>query len=574
MMTRYQGMKRNLVRLARNEYDVLVVGGGIYGACVAWDATLRGLSVALVDRGDFGHATSANSLKIVHGGLRYLQDARLNLVRTMTQERATWMRIAPHLVHPLPCLMPTSKKLTRNKAALKAALRVNDLVGHDRNRRMDPQKYLPNGRIISKDECLQLLPGIPADGITGGAVWYDAQIHNSERLLLSFILSAAGAGAEVANYVEVIGFLGGEKNVTGVKAKDVLTGQAFDIRARIVVNSAGAWVDSVLGSLNGRSPAPKFHPSTAMNLVTRQILPEYAVGVSSNSNGKHQAGNPDGRSQILFIVPWHEYSLIGTKHAGHYGPPQNGQVTEQAIRNFLDDINSAYPEAALAREDVYHVHWGFLPAVENKGQSNGVKLVRGGQVYDHQQEDGIAGLITMVGVKYTTARYVARQAIDLVVKKLNRKLVCQTHQIPVYGGQIDRFDDFLAQAIVRRSRGLGPEIIKHLVYTYGSEYCQILKYLDEKPIWGQTITAASPVIKAEVIHAAREEMGQKLTDIIRRRTELGAAGLPDETCLRVCADLAAAELGWDQVRREREIGEVRAAYARISSLTREKAGAN
>jgi glycerol-3-phosphate dehydrogenase len=156
MMTRYQGMKRNLVRLARNEYDVLVVGGGIYGACVAWDATLRGLSVALVDRGDFGHATSANSLKIVHGGLRYLQDARLNLVRTMTQERATWMRISPHLVHPLPCLMPTSKQLTRNKAALKAALRVNDLVGHDRNRRMDPQKYLPNGRIISKDECLQL----------------------------------------------------------------------------------------------------------------------------------------------------------------------------------------------------------------------------------------------------------------------------------------------------------------------------------------------------------------------------------------------------------------------------------
>lgn len=575
-------MKRDPAQLARNEYDLVVIGGGIYGACVAWDASLRGLTVALVDKRDFGHATSANSLKIIHGGLRYLQDANLKLMRTMASERATWMRIAPHLVHPLPCLMPTHKKLNRNKVTMAVALAANDLVSYDRNRRMDLQKHLPNGRIVSRDECLQSLPGIATDGITGGAIWYDAQVYNSERLLLAIILSAVEAGAEVANYVEVTGFLRCEKGVGGVKARDVLTGQEFGIRGKIVVNCAGAWIDAVLGFLDGCSPAPKFHLSKAMNLVTRQILSPYAVGVPSNCTSQDQAGTPEGisdnrtrRSRMLFIVPWHQYSLIGTAHARFAGLPQDYRVTEEAIQDFIREINTAYPGAALTREDVYHVHWGFLPTTEPNGrQSDEVNLVREGQLHDHEVEDSIAGLITVVGVKYTTARNLAQTAVDLAVQKLGRKTQpCRTHKTPVYGGQIERFDHFLAQALEKRSRGLRPGIIKHLIYNYGSEYAQVLKYLDENPAWGQTVTDASPVIKAEVIRAGREEMVQTLSDVVQRRTELGATGLPDETCLRVCADLVASELGWDQSRREQELDDVRAGYAVTMPPMRAKIGA-
>ena len=172
-------MDRDLTQLANHKYDLIIIGGGIYGACVAWDATLRGLSVALVEKADFGHATSANSLKTIHGGLRYLQQLDIKRMRESIRERRTLMRIAPHLVHPLPCLMPTYGHLTKGRAVMALALKVNDLVSFDRNRLEDPQKHLPKGRVISRQECLQLLPNIVREGLTGGAVWHDAQVYNS-----------------------------------------------------------------------------------------------------------------------------------------------------------------------------------------------------------------------------------------------------------------------------------------------------------------------------------------------------------------------------------------------------------
>lgn len=570
-------MKRNLNRLVEKEYDLLVIGSGIYGACVAWDAALRGLSVALVDKGDFGHATSANSLKIIHGGLRYLQDANLQLMRTMIRERTTWMRIAPHLVHPLPCLMPTSnKRLTGNKVALWSALKLNDLISYDRNRLRDPQKNLPNGRIISRVKCLQLLPYVGINGgVTGGAIWHDAQIHNSERLLLSFVLSAVEAGVEAANYVEVTGFLGDDTQVKGAKAQDLLNKQVFDIRAKMVVNCTGAWVDSLLGFLRNRSFETKFHLSTAMNLVTRRILPDYAVGILSSHTDYDRSANSISRSRMLFFVPWREYSLIGTIHAPYFGKPQDYQLTKEAVQNFIDEINMAYPEAALTRKDVYHVHTGFLPMVKYKGPASDVRLVRQSLIHDHEEEDNVAGLITVVGVKYTTARNVAEQVIDLVIKKLDQPgRSCRTHQIPLYGGAIDRFEEFLAEAIRHRPSELNPDIIKHLVYNYGSEYSQILNYLNEEPAWGQTITNGSPVIKAEIIHAVHREMAQKLSDVVQRRTELGITGLPDKAALQECAELMAAELGWNQARKEMEIDHMYATYAAATIPANEKIGVN
>src|SRR5688572_20459429 len=297
-------MKRNLERLANQAFDVLVIGGGIHGAVAAWDAVLRGLSVALIDRGDFGSATSQNSLKTIHGGLRYLQDGNLSRIRTMARERTTWMKIAPHLIHPLTCLTPTRQKLSRSRLVLGIALTANDLLSFDRNYLADSEKNLPNGKIISQRELAQLLPGYDVSTSTGAAVWHDAQIFNSERLLLEFILSAVNEDAEVANYVEAIGFSQQGNRITGLQAKDVQSGQVFEIQSKVVVNCAGAWIDNLLGKASLRS---EYATSVAMNIVLDQVWSGVGAGLPSRPVD-------GGLPQILFFVPWRNKTMIGTWH--------------------------------------------------------------------------------------------------------------------------------------------------------------------------------------------------------------------------------------------------------------------
>ncbi|HEX6385862.1 MAG TPA: glycerol-3-phosphate dehydrogenase/oxidase [Anaerolineae bacterium] len=550
-------MKRDVGWLAKSQYDVLVVGGGITGACVAWDATLRGLRIALVERKDFGGATSANSLKTIHGGLRYLQDANLGLVRKMVRERQAWLRIAPHLVHPLPVLMPSFKQsLARGRLVLGAAVRLNDLFGLDRNWRSDPQKMLPNGRILSRAECLQLLPGLNDASVSGGVLWHDAQMYNSERLLLSFLLSATEAGAQVANYVAVTDFLQEGRRVVGARARDELTGQELEIRAEVVVNATGPWVDEVLDQPGLPPQRPRFHLSTAMNLVTRQILPEYAVALTST---QLPDGSTEAHSRVLFIVPWRNYSLIGTVHAPFEGRPDDDWVKEKAIVDFVAEVNRAYPGACLRREDVYHVHRGFLPDVPGHGTS--VKLIRESQVTDHQAESGIEGLVTVVGVKYTTARYAAEKVVDMVFKKLRRPSPrCQTRYARLYGGQIAHFDEFVTQAMEKWPYELPRYQLRRLLYNYGSAYRQLLSYFKQDLDCWQPLSDDAAVTKAEVLYSVHKEMAQKLSDVSLRRTELGAAGKPDEAGLLECARIMAAELDWDRRRIDREVNEVYDGY--------------
>ena len=555
-------MKRDLRRLAKSKFDVLVIGGGITGACVAWDATLRGLRVALIEKGDFGGATSANSLKMVHGGLRYLQDANPGLVRKMVRERQTLLRIAPHLVHPLPVVMPTYHgNFMRSKLVLGTAVKLNDLLSFDRNWGSDPQKVLPNGRVLSRAACLDLLPGLDGAGVSGGVLWYDGQMYNSERLLLSFVLSAAAARAQAVNYVTATGFLQEDGRVTGVRARDELSGVALEIRARLVVNATGPWVDDLLGRFDPPLLRHKFYLSTAMNLVTRQILRDCAVGLSSRYARALPDGSTKSRSRVLFVAPWHGYSLVGTRHAPYDGDVAGDWVTEEIIRDFVAEVNQAYPGAALRREDVYQVHRGFLPATADSRDRAGVRLIREGQVTDHATENGVDGLVTVVGVKYTTARHVAEKAVDLVFTKLGRPSPrCQTAHTQLYGGQISRFDHFITQAMEEWPYELPPSHLRRLLYNYGSAWRQLLPYWQQDPDLGQPLTAATPLTKAEVLHGVRQEMAQKLSDVVLRRTELGLTGKPDEVCLQACARIMAAELGWDRSRIFQEIEEMEAVY--------------
>jgi glycerol-3-phosphate dehydrogenase len=294
-----------------------------------------------------------------------------------------------------------------------------------------------------------------------------------------------------------------------------------------------------------------------MNLVTRQILPDYAVGIHGQSTRPHPDGSTETRSQVLFVAPWRSYSLVGTLHAPFSGHPDHIAVSEHEIVDLLAMVNRAYRPAQLTLADVYRVQRGLLPAQPNAPNTADVRLVREGRVYDHRAESGIDGIITVVGVKYTTARAIAQKAVDLLFQKLRQvSPACQTHRDRLYGGQFDRFEDILIQFEQGARNQLPPEAWRPLLLSYGSEVRRVLDYVSRDRSWGRPVSSDTTVIRAEIIHAVRSEMARKLVDVTLRRTELGSARCPDETAFEECARIMAAELSWERGRIAKEIDEV------------------
>jgi glycerol-3-phosphate dehydrogenase len=540
-------MIRDLRTLARTRFDVLVIGAGVYGAATAWDAAQRGLSVALVDRGDIGGGTSFNSLKTLHGGLRSLQALDLSQMRRFIRERRALARLAPHLVRPLPFVIPTTRHPKRSRLVMRLALAINDLVARDRNDDLpDPDLHLPRGRVLSRDETRRRHPFAPAD-LTGGVLWHDYQMTHADRLTFAFAQGAAGAGAVVATYVAADGFVVEGGRVVGARLRDRLDDAAFDARARVVVNAAGAWAPD-LGALlpggAGAAPAPRL--SRAMNVIVSQPPPPQACG-----------GTVDGR--FLFLVPWRDVSILGTSHDAHEGPADALRVTEEDLEQFLADGRRAFPGAALDRASVRLVHRGLLPMLS--GQGTAVRLLRESAVVDHA-EHGAPGLISVHGVRYTTARHTAQETTDAVFRALGaeRPPACRTARTPLPGGEMRRVADVEADATRHNGTLVPPALIARLVRAYGTRYDRVLRLARETPSLAEPLASDVAVTGAEIVYAARHELAVTLADALIRRTEAGSAGHPGEDAIRRAAALMAAEHGWDAARTTREIDAVEAFY--------------
>jgi len=360
-------VSRNTSALTRKEYDLVIIGGGIYGASVARDATLRGLTVALVDQADFGSGTSANSHKIIHGGLRYLQHADFKRMRESIRERSTLLRIAPHLVHTMPVLIPIYRNWRQGKLVMSLALRLNDLIGFDRNKYLPAAKAIPHGRIISSSECLRLCPGLNKRGLSGGALFYDGQVYNPERLTLCTLWSASAAGADLANYVQATGFVKNRQRIVGIHAKDVLTGRVLDVRARMVVNCSGPWIDRVLDPLKRQRQQEAVRLLKAVVLVTRPLIQDIAVGLPGRSPYQGVDAVLNKGYRYVFITPWRNTSLVGTFQVPYEGDCEELQITEHEMETFISEINTTYPAACLKREDVYFSYAGLLPRADYNG---------------------------------------------------------------------------------------------------------------------------------------------------------------------------------------------------------------
>jgi len=374
--------------------------------------------------------------------------------------------------------------------------------------------------------------------------------------------------AEVAwaNYIEVTKFLREGDRVVGVEALDLLSGAQVKIRAKAVLNATGPWASPLLQEGLGLSieSQPTFSRDVAL-VVSRRMNRDFALACPIRSKDSDALIDRGGRH--LFFVPWRDCTLVGVWHGVYDKTPDKVTVTEQELENFVREANTAYPAFGFTVEDVSIVLSGLiLFGKEEQGPSRH-SFGRRSLLIDHAKTDQIQGLVTLTGVRATTARGMAEKAIRLVLKKLGEtKCPSKTATTPIFGGQIDCFEDLVDQAARQGPLDLSPTVVRALVHNYGSEYQRVLQYIDEDPELNRTV-GKSTVLRAEIVHAVREEMAQKLADVVLRRTDLGTDGNPGEEALRTCALLMGKELAWDQAQMENELGELRTFFQHRGCLT-------
>ena len=529
-------MIRNIGQLSRETFDVLVIGGGIHGLTTAYEGAQRGLRVALVERRDFGAGTTFNHHKTLHGGLRYLQTADIPRMRESIGERRAFARIVPQLISPQAFVTPTWPRLARSAMALRAALLVDQALAYDRNNGVPLSHQLPPGRVIPRDEFLALVPNARGLPITGGAIWYDYRTDDGDRLTLAFALASARFGAVLANYADALEPLRHHGRIVGMKARDVVTGSVLDIRAQVTVNAAGASAGRIMAAFGARRAFPLLK---AMNVVTTREASGPAIAL------------PSAEGRLLVALPWRGRLTVGTSHGEQLCGADDTGVNAAEVSAFLDEVNAAFPWLSLELDEVSLVHRGVVPARPRPGATP--VLLDRADVRDHTQ-DGIEGAVSLVGVKYTTARRLAERTIDLVAGKLRRTIApSRTSKLPLLAPVPSD------ETETPRPLDVGPA--ERITRVYGATAARVLGLHAEQPELGRPLAEGVPVTGAQVLEAVRHEMALTLEDVVVRRTGLGAAGHPGDAVVRACAAIVQQELGWDAERVRQEIDAVDRFYA-------------
>ena len=544
-------MKRDIGQLAAPEQDVLIVGGGIHGAALAHACARLGMRVALVEQGDFGQATSANSLKIMHGGLRYLQHLNIRRMRDSILARRDMLRLAPHCVKPLSCLIPNYGRGVRGNLAMRCALWLNDLIGWDRNRGVAVDRRLPPGRILSRAQARQLLTGISSGDPAGASLWYDALAVNTERLTLSFVQAAVDLGARAANYAQATRILFDQGRVTGAVVRDRESGREVTVRARTVVNAGGPWLEKILDQA-GLTRFPAAGWAKAVNIVVRKTFwGNYAVGLTGEPGFADRDALVRKKGRFFFFVPWRGYTMIGTTYRPFTGSPQDLRPETKDIEELLLEVNRMYPPARLTLADVTLVHAGLVPmAATGADSGDEVQLVKESEVIAHGSADsGHRGLYSISGVKYTTAPRVAMAA----AKTLRRYLAREHGWQPAIRSK--KVAGTSGQDVARPPL---PPAFSFLSERYGPRATLVHGFIQMN---SRALSEAPPLYLGEIDYFLAEEMALSLADVVCRRCELASAQCPPAEILEAIARHMAAVRNWDTQRIQIEIRAVREIFA-------------
>ncbi len=492
--------------------------------------------------------TIYRTAKLIHGGLRYLSYFEIGLVRESLRERRILEDIAPNFVYPLPFLIPSYKgSISSSKWFLKLGMIAYDLLSFDKGGTRDKEKKLPTHHSLSKQEVIEISPLLAKDTLTGGHVYYDCQSFFPERLTLAFIKSAVAMGAKVSNYAQVSEFLRAPDNrIVGIMVQDRLTEKKIAVRGSLVINSGGPWAGRILDNAAGKKSPHGIRMSEGIHIIVPPLTKEHALVL--RTPGKRH----------FFLIPWRGKSLIGTTDKDYAGNPDDYRVTKESIEEFIAEINGTFGREVIRYQDILHAYGGLRPLTDTHTEST-YSTSRRYEIFDGATE-GLAGLITVEGGKYTTSRNLAAGVMKVVEKSLNRKLQkSNTRRRPLLGSEMRSLHDF-TEGAVHNNPDFPAATVRYLAQTYGTEYSRVLDIGRETPAYAVPVNADGEIL-AQVVFAIREEMAVNLFDVLTHRTGLGTLGLPDVDLLNHVADILAKELGWSHEKTSQEIEQVRARLA-------------
>lgn len=550
-------IERDLQRLDQ-EFDVVIVGGGITGIAIARECAVRSLKVCLLEKEDFCAATSGGTSKLIHGGFRYLQNYEFGLVRESLAERRLLGCAAPHLVMPLPLLMPIYEDSKPGKFLIHMGMRFYDVLSLDRNWGVPADKRIPPHEWLKADEVARLEPTIPTHGLKGAFLFHDYKSLFPERLAMDWALTAARDGALLYNHCAVTGFELEQnldrKRVRSATVRDTLSGKNYSVRGKVFVNATGPWMDLVLGLVE-EIPETSLSRSTGIHFLSDSFLKSGHGILFRTRSGRH-----------FFSLPWNRFALTGPTDVPYKDHPDRVAPRPGEVLQLFQDVNETLAGAPLKKEQIRFVPIGIRPLVFS-GKST-YRASRKSEIYDHA-ERGFDGFLSVAGGKWTTSRRLGEDVTRHLLKKpelagrrvprLNTRHKALV-SAPGFGASAE---DFMDESLRRHSTPrLAPEVHRHLISTYGARHELLLELIHENPKLGERISPAPGVfdVLAEVDFVTLNESALTLDDVVRRRLLMGSFGLPDDRSLSRIADRMARILGWKAARKQKELRAVKEAY--------------
>jgi glycerol-3-phosphate dehydrogenase len=523
-------------------YDVVVIGGGMAGAGVARDLALRGVGVALVEKADFAWGTTSRSSKLIHGGLRYLELFDVGLVRESLRERERLHRLAPHVVRPLPFLVPIYRDSSRGLIKVRIGLTLYDWLTPGRDR----ERY----RVLSTIDALSLEPRLRAQDLKGAGYYFDDLLVFPERLCLENVLSAARHGARVFNYAEVEEITRDARgNPDGVRVRDLLNDRVVTLRARVLVNATGPWVDRIRQRAN-------IHERGAHVVRTTKgihcLLPRLTDRAIYQSTGD---------DRMIFVIPWREFSLVGTTDTDFDGDLDRLHATADEVDYLLAEVRHALPDPRVSVNAVAYTYAGVRPLSFEEGRRASDVSRAHKVVAEHGGR-----FLSVTGTKLTCFRSLAAEAGDAAMRALGRRTPSRTHRMTLDGadeevGRVEARTWLDVSADVEAS-GLPLVTLERLVSTYGRGYRRVVELAGKVPNGTERLCPANPEIVAQLHHAVQEEMAVCLSDLLLRRTGIGTSACQGLDCAESIAERMGQLQGWTPRRLAAELDAYGAHVAR------------
>jgi glycerol-3-phosphate dehydrogenase len=520
-------MKRYFGDLERKTYDLIIIGGGIIGTGIARDAALRRLDTLLVEKEDFSCGTTSNSTRLIHGGLRYLRMFDFKLVWQDLHEREVLLHIAPHLVERLAFVTPLQRSKLLYRLSLPFGLCLYDILASG--------KSLPSRKYLSREKTLTLEPTLASiPDLVGSYLFYDCQARYMERLCLENALGAAEKNACILNHTEATGFLIDNSAVKGIHLRDRIAGHDCVARGRMVINAAGPWADLMCNKIN---PSRQFNlrRTKGIHLVTQKLTDHALVLFTKN----------DGR--LFFIIPWNGYSLIGTTDTDYSGNLDKVSADHSDVDYLVSETRNYFPQ--FTRGDIYYTMAGLRPLVAT-GEKKESDTSRAHKLIDHQHQDGVTGLVSVIGGKITAYRAIAEEAVDLACRKLMINIPCTTAQTPLPGYPAVGQEDLLK---ISREKGLPLETISYLAGIYGSRLTSVLGLINQESRLARNIKSGYPDICAQIKYAVLEEEALTVSDFLLRRSPLGLGLSQGQDAVESVAREMALLLGWSNQEKQKQI---------------------